>query len=155
MNSLTLQQKGFEKFVPIKGLPFSSLPSNKGSVLILADNTLTGKPTSDILYIGKSKKPTKKIFGGYLSGYGGKATKKIHNKILNDGYIEKVSISWMLSDNPKTAQQELLESFKKEHGEYPAWNTQNKMPQKAQPTPKVVKSPTARKQPKQPPKPAA
>jgi hypothetical protein len=154
MNSSTLQEKGFGKFVPLKELAFSSLPFSKGSVLILADITLTGKP-SDILYIGKSKKPVKRVFGGYLSGFGGKATKKIHNKILNDGYIEKISISWMLSENPKTKQQELLESYKKEHGVYPAWNAQNKVPQKAQPTPKVAKPPAARKQPKQLPKPAA
>jgi hypothetical protein len=153
MNSSTLQEKGFEKFVPLKELAFSSLPFSKSSVLILADITLTGKP-SDIIYIGKSKKPAKRVFGGYLAGYGGKATKKIHNKILNDGYIEKISISWMLTENPKTTQQELLESYKKIHGAYPAWNNQNKAPQKARPAPKVAKPPAARKQPKQPPKPA-
>ena len=122
MNSLTLKEKGFFEFVPLKGLPFSSLPFNKGSVFVLADITLTGKPTSDILYIGKSKKPTKRIFGGYLAGYGGKTTKKISSKLLDDGFIEKVAVSWMLSEDPKLAQQEFLESFKKEHGEYPAWN---------------------------------
>jgi hypothetical protein len=153
MNSSTLQEKGFGKLVPLKELAFSSLPLNKGSVLILADSTLTGK--TDILYIGKSKKPAKRVFGGYLAGYGRKATKKIHNKILNDGYIEKISLSWMISENPKTTQQELLESYKKEHGAYPAWNTQNKATQKAQPTPKISKPHAARKQPKQPPKPAA
>ena len=133
MNSSALQETGFGKFVPLKELAFSSLPFSKSSVLILADSALTGKQ-SDILYIGKSKKPAKRVFGGYLAGYGGKATKKIHNKILNDGYIEKISISWMLSGNPKTKQQELLESYKKEHGVYPAWNTQNKALQKVQPT---------------------
>lgn len=74
MNSLTLKEKGFAEFVPLKGLQFSSLPYNKASVLVLADNTITGKPASDILYIGRSKKPTKRVFGGYLGGYGGKTT---------------------------------------------------------------------------------
>ena len=37
-------------------------------------------------------------------------------KLLDEGYIEKVVVSWMLTDDPKAAQQELLESFKKEHG---------------------------------------
>src|SRR5271157_3914514 len=133
MNSLTLKENGFTEFVPLKGLAFYSLPYNKGSVLVLADNTLTGKPTSDILYIGRTKKPTKKILGGYLAGYGGgKTTRKISSRLLDDGYIEKVAIGWMLSDNPKAAQQELLESFKKDHGEYPAWNAPNKTPQKSQ-----------------------
>ena len=108
MNSLTLKENGFADFVPLKGLPFSSLPFNKASVLVLVDSTLAGKPTSDILYIGRSKKPTKRIFGGYLAGYGGKATKKISSRLLDDGYIEKVAVSWMLSDNPKAAQEELL-----------------------------------------------
>ncbi|HYA77281.1 MAG TPA: hypothetical protein VEF91_01035, partial [Verrucomicrobiae bacterium] len=126
MNSSTLKEKGFAEFVPMKELLFSSLPFNKGSVFVLMDNTLTGKPTSDILYIGKSKKPTKRIFGGYLAGYGGKTTMKISSKLLDEGYIEKVAVGWMETDDPQLAQQELLESFKKEHGEYPSWNASKK-----------------------------
>lgn len=145
MNSLTLKENGFAEFVPLKGLPFSSLPFNKGSVLVLADITLAGKPTSDVLYIGRSKKPTKRILGGYLSGYGGKTTKKISSKLLSDGYIEKVAISWMLSDNPRAAQRKLLENFKKEHGEYPAWNTPKKISKKPQQTAKAAKVRPTRK----------
>jgi hypothetical protein len=126
MNSLTLKEKGFAEFVPLKELRFSILPFNKGSVLVLIDNTLTGKPASDILYIGKSRKPAKRVLGGYLAGYGGKTTRKISSKLLDDGYIEKVAVSWMLTDDPKAAQEELLESFKKEHGEYPSWNASKK-----------------------------
>jgi hypothetical protein len=83
MNSLTLKENGFVEFVPLKGLSFSSLPFDKSSVFVLADCTLTGKPTSDILYIGKSKKPTKRVFGGYLAGYGGKTTR------TNGGFQER------------------------------------------------------------------
>jgi hypothetical protein len=138
MNSITLKEKGFAEFMPLKQLAFTSLPYNKASVFVLADSTLTGKPTSDILYIGKSKKPTKRIFGGYLSGYGGKTTRKINSMLLNDGYLEKVAVSWMLSDDPKLAQQELMESFKKEHGEYPVWNVSKKVPVAPQPKPKAA-----------------
>jgi len=146
MNSLTLKEKGFAEFVSLKELPFSSLPFNKGGVLILVDSTLTGKPTSDILYIGKTKKPAKRIFGGYLAGYGGKTTKKISSKLLDDGYIEKVAVSWMLTDNPKATQQELLENFKKEHGEYPAWNALKKTSVNSQQSAaKAAKSRPARK----------
>ncbi|HKM60162.1 MAG TPA: GIY-YIG nuclease family protein [Candidatus Bathyarchaeia archaeon] len=130
MNSLTLKEKGFSESVSLKNLPFSSLPLNKGTVLILADCTLTGKPVSDILYIGKTKKPNKRIFGGYLAGYGGKITRKINAMLLDDGYMEKVEVSWMLTEDPKAAQEELLESFKKEHGKYPAWNNPAKKPAK-------------------------
>jgi hypothetical protein len=145
MDSLTLRESGFGEFIPLKGLSFSSLPYNKGTVLVIIDSSLSGKPTSDILYIGRSKKPTRKIFGGYLVGYGGKTTKKINSKLLDDGYIEKTSISWILSDNPKTLQQELLENFKKEHGEYPTWNVSKKMPEKPQTKTKPAKARSARK----------
>jgi hypothetical protein len=134
MNSLTLKENGFAEFVPLKGLSFSSLPFDKSSVFVLADCTLSGKPASDILYIGKSKKPTKRVFGGYLAGYGGKTTRKINSMLLKDGYLEKVVIGWILSENPKLAQKELMESFKKEHGEYPAWNASKKTPAIPQPT---------------------
>jgi hypothetical protein len=137
MNSLSLKENGFADFVPLKGLSYSTLPQDKNSVLILADSTLTGKPTSDILYIGKTKKPAKKVFGGYLAGYGGKTTRKINSMLLNDGYMEKVAIGWMQSDTPKLAQQELLENFKKEHGNYPAWNISKKVPVVSQPKPKA------------------
>jgi hypothetical protein len=139
MNSLTLKENGFAEFVPIKAIAFSTLPNDKSIVLILADCTLTGKPTSDILYIGKSQKPSKRVFGGYLSGYGGKTTRKINSMLLNDGYLEKVAISWRISDDPKVTQQELLESFKKQHGEYPAWNASKKASPKPKAVPKVAK----------------
>ncbi len=150
MNSLTLKENGFAEFVLLKKISFSTMPNDKSSVLILADTTLTGKPTSDILYIGKSKKPSRRVFGGYLSGYGGKTTRKINSMLLNDGYLEKVAISWRVSDDPKVTQQELLESFKKQHGEYPSWNVSKKSsanPQpKAKAAPKVAKPRPATKQ---------
>jgi hypothetical protein len=149
MNSISLKESGFADFVPLKGLQFTDLPTTQNSVLVLADSTLTGKPTSDILYIGKSKNPAKRIFGGYLAGYGGKATRKIHSRLVDDGDIEKVSISWIKNDNPKTEQKNLLKSFQKEHGQYPAWNTQKTTsaspPQKAS---KIVKAGRIRKRAK-------
>jgi hypothetical protein len=145
MNSLTLKDNGFTDFVSLNTLAFYSLPYNKGSVLVLADSTLTGKPASDILYIGRTKKPTKRILGGYIAGYGGKTTRKINSKLIDDGFIEKVSIGWMLNDNPKAAQKKLLESFKKDHGEYPAWNVFNKTSQKSRPKPKLAKPRIAHK----------
>jgi hypothetical protein len=147
MNSLTLKENGFADFLPLKGLQFTSLPYNKNSVLVLADSTLTGKPTSDILYIGRSKKPTKRILGGYLAGYGGKTTRKIHSMLFDDGFIEKVAVSWMISDDPKATQKELLENFKKEHGEYPTWNASKKPVAKPQQAPKIVKANPAKRKP--------
>ena len=139
MNSLNLKEKGFIDAIPLKGLQFTSLPNNKDSILILTDITITGKPESDILYIGKTKKPAKRIFGGYIAGYGGKTTRKIHSLLFDDGFIEKVAVSWMTSNNSRTAQKELLANYKKEHGQYPAWNSAKKSrPQtKAKITPKA------------------
>jgi len=153
MNSLTLKEKGFAEFVPLKEIRFSSLPFDKGSVLVLTDSTLAGKPISDVLYIGKSKKPAKRILGGYLAGYGGKITRKISSRLLDDGYIEKVAVSWMLTDNPKAAQQELLESFKKEHGEYPAWNTVKKTSVNPQASAAKAAKPRTNPKPAKPAKP--
>ena len=138
MNSLTLKEYGFAYFVPLKTLTCSALALDKSIVLILADCVAAGKPSSDILYIGKTKKPLKRVFGGYLAGYGGKTTRKINSLLLNDGYLEKVAISWMQSDNPKLTQQELLESFKKEHGDYPVCNISKKAVAVSQPKPKAT-----------------
>jgi hypothetical protein len=121
MNSDFLKENGFPEASPLKTISASNLPSNKGSVLILIN--ATAKSPSDILYIGKTKKPTKRIFGGYLAGYGGKATRKINAKLFDEGYIEKVAVSWIAADDPKAKQQDLLEKFHKAHGQYPEWNT--------------------------------
>lgn len=133
MNSLTLKEKSFIEFTPIKTVTCAQIP-NKACVIVLADKTLTAKSVSDIIYIGKSKKPAKRILGGYLAGYGGKTNKKINAKLFEEGYIEKILISWLPSEDSKTTQKELLEAYKKEHGSYPAWNI--KKNEKAEPKPK-------------------
>ena len=140
MNSLTLKENGFAAFVPLKELSYSSLPVDKSSILVLVDSALAGKPVSDILYIGKSRKPSKRVLGGFLSGYGGKKTRKINSMLIENGYLERIAISWMISDNPKTAQKKLLESFKKEHGEYPSWNASKKPAQRRKAGSKKVKA---------------
>jgi hypothetical protein len=151
MNSSTLKEKGFVDFVLLQGLTFSSLPTEKGVVLILADNTQAGKPNSDILYVGKSKKLAKRVFGGYLSGYGGKTAKKINSKLQNEGYIDKITISWMETENPKQAQQQILDDFKKEHGDCPPWNQSKKVAVKIKPaSAKKVPAHSARKKPAKP-----
>jgi hypothetical protein len=126
MNSLTLRENGFSECRPLKGLSFVNVPYNRSCVFVIIDTSLTGKPASDIIYIGKSKKPAKRIFGGYLSGFGGKTTRKINAKLFEDGYIEKTGISWVLSDKPKALQSEVLGKFMVEHGGYPLWNASKK-----------------------------
>ncbi|HTY76137.1 MAG TPA: hypothetical protein VMD05_11320 [Candidatus Nanoarchaeia archaeon] len=110
----------------MKSISFSSLPFNKSSVFAIIDTTLTGKATSDILYIGRSKRPTRRILGGYLSGYGSKNTKKINADLFENGYIEKAAITWIICDKPKTMQKELMDKYVLEHGESPLWNGSKK-----------------------------
>ncbi len=141
MNSLTLKEMGFSQPCSLKTVSISSIPSDSSSVLALIDTSLTGKAESDILYIGRSKKPAKKILGGYLAGYGGKNTKKI-NAILSDGYIEKTAISWISCDKPKAMQRELLDKYVKEHGKVPMWNASKKKIEKVQKVGKEKKKST-------------
>ena len=91
MNSKTLMETGFSEWLPLKTLALANLPSDKGAVIIIVDKELSGKQESDILYIGRTKKPSKRILGGYLAGYGGKNTKKINQMLFNQGYIEKAA----------------------------------------------------------------
>ena len=127
MNSKTLIETGFSEWFPLKTLTHSNLPADKGSVIVIVDKELSGKPESDILYIGRTKKPVKRILGGYLAGYGGKNTKKINQMLFDEGYIEKAAISWILTDKPRIMQEELLAKFKEEHGEFPVWNAKKKL----------------------------
>jgi len=134
MNSKTLVETGFSECTPLKNLSFSVLPQDKSSVIVIVDQELSGKPASDILYIGRAKKTAKKIMGGYLAGYGGKANKKINQMLFDDGYMEKVAISWTLTDKPKLMQKEMLAKFKEEHGNLPSWNSKKKQSAKTKAT---------------------
>ncbi len=132
MNSSTLKELGFSQPCAFKNISFQNLPSDGSSVLAIIDTSLTGKSETDIIFIGRSKKPAKKILGGYLSGYGGKNTKKINAGLMSDGYLEKTAISWMSCDKPKVIQKELLDKYVKEHGKVPLWNASKKKPEKIQ-----------------------
>jgi hypothetical protein len=126
MNSKTLIEAGFSECIPMKNLSISVLPQDKSSVIVIVDQELSGLPMSDILYVGRAKKIAKKIMGGYLAGYGGKVAKKINQMLFDGGYIEKVSISWTLTDKPRILQKEILTRFKEEHGNLPLWNSKKR-----------------------------
>jgi len=135
MNSKTLIETGFSEWVPLKTLTFSNLPTDKGAVVVIVDKELSGKDETDVLYIGRTKKPSKRILGGYLAGYGGKNTKKINQMLFDQGYIEKAAIGWILTDKPRIMQEELLVKFKEDHGSLPLWNAKRKVDAKAKATP--------------------
>jgi hypothetical protein len=139
MNSNTLKEIGFSDLVPLCSLSFLNLPNDKSIVFALVDKSFTGKNGSDILYIGRAKKPIKKIMGSYLAGFGGKNSKKIYSKLFEEGYIEKIALSWIESDNPRITQKEFLSKFVEEQSEYPIWNVAKKLPEKPEVIKEVVK----------------
>ncbi len=143
MNSKTLIETGFSEWFPLKTLTHSNLPADKGSVIIIVNKELSGKPETDILYIGRTKKPVKKILGGYLAGYGGKNSKKINQMLFDEGYIEKAAVGWILTEKPRIMQEELLAKFKADHGELPIWNAKKKLDVKPKEVPafKTKKAP--------------
>lgn len=122
MNSKNLIEEGFCDWLSLNNVTQSNLPPDQGVVIAIANKELAGKPQSDILYIGRTKKPAKRLLGGYLAGYGGKNTRRINNLLFKEGYLEKVTVSWVPAVNPRKTQKELLAQFKKESGELPAWN---------------------------------
>ncbi len=135
MNSKTLIETGFSECIPMKNISFSILPPDKSSVIVIFDKELSGKPESDILYIGRAKRAGKKIMGGYLAGYGGKNTKKINQILFDDGYIERAAISWTLTDKPRQMQKALLTKFETDHGNLPLWNVKKKLSAKTKVSP--------------------
>ena len=141
MNSKTLIEAGFCEWLPLKTLSHSHLPSDKAIVIAIVDNELSGKTESDILYIGRTKKPTKRILGGYLAGYGGKNAKKINQKLLDEGYLNKAAISWVITEKPRVMQEELLAKYKEAHGMLPAWNMKKQIA-KPKPAPKLKQKET-------------
>jgi hypothetical protein len=145
MNSLTLKEIGFSDLVPLCSVSFVNLPYDKSIVFALVDKTPSGKADSDILYIGRSKKPVKKILGSYLAGFGGKSSKRIYSKLFDEGYLEKIALTWIVSDNPRATQKEFLSKFAKEQSKYPDWNVTKKLPEKPKVKKKVAKPRSARK----------
>ena len=144
MNSKTLKEKGFSEWLPLKTVAHSNLPADQGIVIALMDRELSGKPESDILYIGRTKRPLKRILGGYLAGYGGKNTKKINKMLFDEGYLQRVSISWISAEKPRIMQEELLAKYKEAHGDVPAWNAKKKKPKTKPPVFKDKKAPASR-----------
>jgi hypothetical protein len=145
MNSLSLKEIGFSNLLPLGTLSFSNLPQNKSIVFAIVNTALSGKPETDILYIGRAKKPARKLLGSFIAGYGGKGGKKINAKLFNDGNLEKAAVTWILSDDPQATQKELLNKFIEEQGGYPSWNVAKKLP--AKPKAPETKKKTAKPRP--------
>jgi hypothetical protein len=143
MNSKTLIETGFSECFPLKTVKLTDIPADQGTVIVIVDKELSDKPESDILYIGRTKRPSKRILGGYLGGYGGRNTRKINQMLFDEGYLEKVAISWIVTDKPRIMQEELLAKHKTEHGEVPVWNVRKKITPKSKKSPKLKPNKTS------------
>ena len=139
MNSSTLKEMGFSDLMPLNQLSFSDLPQNNGIVFAIVNTALTGKPGTDIVYLGRAKKPARKLLGSVIAGYGGKNSRKINTKLFNEGSFEKSAVTWIVSDDPKATQNDFLKKFVEEQGDSPIWNVTKKVPAKpVTPEPKKV-----------------
>ena len=119
MNSTNLKELGFTDGVLLCKLNAADVPY-QGGLFALIDKTLEG--TTDIIYIGRAKNLVKRIYGDILGGQGKKGTRKIHDKLFNEGYLTKLEISWMPTDKLRARRADLLQKFKQEHGDNPSWN---------------------------------
>lgn len=133
MNSSTLKAMGFSDLFSLSDLSFSDLPQNKGIVFAIVNTSLTEKSGTDIVYIGRAKKPARKLLGSVIAGYGGKSSRKINAKLFDDGSFEKSAVTWIVSDDPKTTQNGLLGKFVEEQGDSPIWNVTQKVQAKSVP----------------------
>jgi hypothetical protein len=143
MNSSSLKEMGFSDLLSLSHLSISDLPQNKGIVFAIVDRSLTDKQGTDIVYLGRAKKPAKKLLGSYIGGYGGKGSRKINARLFNDGSFEKAAVTWIQSDDPRATQNDLLKKFVKEQSEFPVWNVAKKLPPKQPKTPEPKKKTVA------------
>ena len=130
---------GFKKWHKVSTLSASDL-KGAGEIVFVLRQSSRGRKTPEVRFIGRSKRPVKKILGGIISGSGGKAAIKIHRALMKGNAIDSTSISWKASKDSKAEQRKLLSEYKSKHGSLPSWNGGGKQkPGKAKP-PKTTKA---------------
>jgi len=144
MENEKLTDLGFKKWHKMGRLSASDL-KGAGEIVFVLRQSGRGRSTPEVLFIGRSKRPMKKILGGIITGSGGKGATKIHKALMKDNAIESTSISWKASKDSKAEQKKLLSEFKSEHGSLPNWNGGGKQKLGRTKTPKPAKTQKARK----------
>ena len=119
MNSSNLKELGFTEPLLLHKLTMEDLPYQSG-LFALIDKSEGA--TTDIVYIGRAKNLIKRIFGDIIGGQGKKSVRKIHERLFTEGCLQKLEISWLPSDNVRARKTDLVQRFKQEHAEMPAWN---------------------------------
>ena len=125
MDSLNLGKRGFSTWRPFEKEILRDAPI-KGGVYIF--RKLGGQSfgrligISNILYIGSSKRSLRQRLQQYFHpGPSQWTNKRIHEYAIKNS----VEVSWLLCDEPKSFEHDLLREYLDEHGELPPLNASN------------------------------
>jgi hypothetical protein len=136
MKTKKLTDLGFTKWHPLTEVSASEL-KNTGEVVFVLRYKGTGqRAVPEVRYIGRAKRPMRKILGGLVGGYGGKTTMGINKKLMTRNTISRINISWRASKDSKAEQKKILEEYKAVNGDVPLWNRKKGKPKAA---PKTMK----------------
>ena len=123
MNSKDLEKYGFKNWIPFTNISLVDIPRKSGAYILRLNRSfgrLVGE--SDILYIGSTFNLNQRFIENYLGGRGGETTQRIHNYLIEKGYMDKVEVSWILTKDYSRIEKKLREQYEEEHHELPPWN---------------------------------
>ena len=125
MNSKELEKYGFREWINFSDVSKSKIPESPGVyILRLYKQFRRLNGYSDILYIGSTANLRRRIYRNYIKSQGGLTTQRIHRYLFSKGYLDKVEISWIISEKYKETETLLLKNYEDEHHELPPWNRQ-------------------------------
>ena len=127
MKANRLAEIGFKEWHSLQGISASDLIGLGETIFIVGLKDPRSKSVSEIWYIGRAKRPMRKVLGGLVAGYGGKETLRIHKKLMAKEAMGRVQISWKTSRDSKGEQRRLLSEYRDEHGDLPLWNQKGKL----------------------------
>jgi len=114
---------GFKNWIPFTNISLVDIPRKSGAYILRLNRSfgrLVGE--SDILYIGSTFNLNQRFIENYLGGRGGETTQRIHNYLIEKGYMDKVEVSWILTKDYSRIEKKLREQYEEEHHELPPWN---------------------------------
>lgn len=126
MKASRLAELGFKEWHSLQGVSASDLVAVGETVFMVGLRGPRSRGTPEIQYIGRAKRPMRKILGGLVAGYGGKETLRIHKELATREALGRAEISWKTSKDSKAEQRKLLSEYTGEHGVVPPWNRKGK-----------------------------
>ena len=127
MDSASLAEYGFREWRKLSDLKtdMASIPDQPGTYVLRLNSRLERlRGKSDILYIGCTEKSIRKRIRRHLKGMGKKTAWRIHQNLMDRGYLDHVEASWVISSREEARELEkrLLKGYEKDHEELPPWN---------------------------------